>query len=93
VSLWRFTSAVHGFIKPGPSVSRSMTQIKNAKGYPLNLILAIGFDLDGAGASSFSGPACLKQIQIFGFRSGKRRLRQKPYPGRGSGSRVTTQVI
>jgi hypothetical protein len=58
--LWRFTGAVHGFIKPGPSARRSTTQIKNVKGYPLDLILTVGFNLDGAGMSSSSGLAWMK---------------------------------
>jgi hypothetical protein len=52
---------VHGFIKPGPSARRSTAQIKNVKGYPLDLISAVNFDLDDAGASSSSGPAWPKQ--------------------------------
>jgi hypothetical protein len=41
------------FIKPGPSAWRSMAQIKNAKGYPLDLISAIGLHVDWSGCVSF----------------------------------------
>jgi hypothetical protein len=44
---------VHGFIKPGLSARRSMTQIKNTKGYPLDLISAVGLHMDGSGRVSF----------------------------------------
>jgi hypothetical protein len=46
---------VHGFIKPGSLARRSTSQIKNVKGYSLDLISGIGFDLDDAGESSSSG--------------------------------------
>jgi hypothetical protein len=57
---WRFTGTVHGFIKARSSARRSTVQIKNAKGYPLDLIWAVGFDLDVTGASS-SGSAWPRQ--------------------------------
>jgi hypothetical protein len=53
LGLWWVTGMVHGFIKPSPSARRSMAQIKNAKGYPLDLISAIGLHVDGCGHVSF----------------------------------------
>jgi hypothetical protein len=51
--LWRLIGVVHEFIKTGPSTRWSTTQIKNAKGYPLDLILVIGLHVDGSGCVSF----------------------------------------
>jgi hypothetical protein len=59
--VWQSTGVVHGFIKRGPSARRSTTHIKNTKGYPLDPILTVGFDLDGTGVSPSSGPAWLRQ--------------------------------
>jgi hypothetical protein len=39
---------INGFMKPRPSAQRSMAQIKNVKGYPLDLILAVGSHVDGS---------------------------------------------
>jgi hypothetical protein len=47
---------VHGFIKLESSARRSTTQIQDVKGYPLDLISAVDFDSNGAGASPSSGP-------------------------------------
>jgi hypothetical protein len=52
-SMW-LTGVVHGFIKPGPSTRWSMTQIKNAKGYPLDLISAVGYTWMATGTSPSS---------------------------------------
>jgi hypothetical protein len=52
-SLWWLTGTVHEFIKPGLSARRSMAQIKNVKGYPLDLISAVSLHVDGSGRVSF----------------------------------------
>jgi hypothetical protein len=61
LGLWWLTGVVHGFIKPGSSAWRSTDQIKNAKGYPLDLISAISLHVDGSGHVSFLDSILPKQ--------------------------------
>jgi hypothetical protein len=45
---------VHGFIKPRPSVSGSVAQIKNVKGYPIDLIFTVDHGANGGPVSRSS---------------------------------------
>jgi hypothetical protein len=45
------------------------------KGYPLDLILTVGFNLDGAGVSSSSGLAWMKQSIVGAMATGFRELK------------------
>jgi hypothetical protein len=68
-------SAVHGFIKPGPSVSGSMTQIKDVKGYPLDLIFTVDHGPDGGLVSSSSPRLSRNKAPGGAMASGLRELK------------------